>query len=76
MQNAGAQFCKKTTPRWVRKDRQRGKHSQSSSPSGFVKTASVKGMRKVAEYESLTLEIEALKSEMSKAQAAPASIHD
>ncbi len=32
--------------------------------------------RKVAEYESLTLEIEALKSEMSKAQAAPASIHD
>ncbi len=31
---------------------------------------------KVAEYESLTLEIEALKSEMSKVQSNPASIHD
>lgn len=32
--------------------------------------------RKVAEYESLTLEIEALKSAMSKAQGNPAAIHD
>jgi EPS-associated MarR family transcriptional regulator len=32
--------------------------------------------RKLAEYESLTLEIEALKSEMSKVQSNPASIHD
>nr|WP_304750190.1 MarR family EPS-associated transcriptional regulator [Rhodoferax sp.] len=32
--------------------------------------------RKLAEYESLTLEIEALKSEMGKAQSKPAPIHD
>ncbi len=32
--------------------------------------------RKVAEYESLTLEIEALKSEMNKTEIKPASIHD
>lgn len=32
--------------------------------------------RKVAEYENLTLEIEALKSEMSQAQGKSASIHD
>ncbi len=32
--------------------------------------------RKVAEYESLTLEIEALKSEMNKIEIKPASIHD
>lgn len=32
--------------------------------------------RKVAEYESLTLEIEALKSEMNKAQRKSAPIHD
>ena len=32
--------------------------------------------RKVAEYESLTLEIEALKSEMNQAQCKSAPIHD
>ncbi len=32
--------------------------------------------RKVAEYESLTLEIEALKSEMNQAESKSASIHD
>jgi EPS-associated MarR family transcriptional regulator len=32
--------------------------------------------RKVAEYESLTLEIEALKSEINKTEIKPASIHD
>ena len=32
--------------------------------------------RKVAEYESLTLEIEALKSEMSQAQSDEVSTHD
>jgi EPS-associated MarR family transcriptional regulator len=32
--------------------------------------------RKVAEFESLTREIEALKSEMSQAQSNPAPIHD
>lgn len=32
--------------------------------------------RKLAEYESLTLEIEALKSEMAKAQSKPPLIHD
>ena len=32
--------------------------------------------RKVAEFESLTLEIEALKAEMNKTQIKPASIHD
>ena len=49
------------------------------TPDGIVEKAGLTVRflaRKVAEYESLTLEIEALKSEMSKAQAAPASIHD
>ena len=49
------------------------------SPTGITEKAGLTVRflaRKVAEYESLTLEIEALKSEMSKAQAAPASIHD
>lgn len=32
--------------------------------------------RKLAEYESLTREIEALKSEMGKAQSKPVPIHD
>ena len=49
------------------------------TPDGIAEKAGLTARflaRKVAEYESLTLEIEALKSEMNKIEIKPASIHD
>jgi EPS-associated MarR family transcriptional regulator len=62
--------------------------SQSKNKFGYVYLLTPSGMtekvgltvrfldRKVAEYESLTLEIAALKSEVSQGQGKPASIYD
>lgn len=49
------------------------------TPAGIAEKASITVRfleRKVAEYESLTLEIEVLKSEMNTAQSKSATIHD
>lgn len=49
------------------------------TPSGMIEKVSLTARfldRKVAEYEILTLEIEALKSEASQGQGKPAAIYD
>lgn len=62
-----------------RKSQKKLAYAYLLTPVGIAEKAGLTGRflaRKVAEYESLTLEIEALKSEMNQAKSKSAPMHD